>query len=86
LECQEERDVCSALNEAYSTVLEDVSSKNFSGAMQRIASLFENFEAFFNAVKVNTDNALVRENRYIILKKCLFLYEKVSDFSTIRKQ
>jgi glycyl-tRNA synthetase beta chain len=85
LECQEERDVCKALNAVYDTVLVDISGKDFLSAMQRIASLAEAFEAFFNAVKVNADNTLVRENRYVILGKCLSLYEKVSDFSLIRK-
>jgi glycyl-tRNA synthetase beta chain len=85
-ECQEERNVCNALNVMYNAVLEDINKKDFSSAMPKIASLFEDFEAFFNAVKVNADNALVRENRYTILKKCMFLYEKVSDFSKIRRQ
>ncbi|MDR0632541.1 MAG: glycine--tRNA ligase subunit beta [Holosporales bacterium] len=83
-EAQEEHNVCNALDAVYGAVLENVQNKDFLEAMRRISSLYESFENFFTAVKVNSDNLQVRENRYAILRKCLFLCENVSDFSKIR--
>lgn len=61
-----------------------VASEDFAGAMAALAKLRPAVDAFFDEVKVNDDNAQVRENRLKLLNEIRAATRAVADFSKIQ--
>jgi glycyl-tRNA synthetase beta chain len=61
-----------------------VAREDFVGAMGAIARLRPSVDAFFNNVRVNDDNARVRENRLKLLNEIRTATRAVADFSKIQ--
>ena len=57
--------------------------ENFEGAMRALAELRGPVDTFFEAVKVNDDDAKVRENRLKLLSEIRAATQTVADFSKI---
>ena len=58
-------------------------SDNFQAAMEHLAKLRAPVDAFFEAVQVNTDNAVVRRNRLNLLSEIRAICLSVADLSRI---
>jgi glycyl-tRNA synthetase beta chain len=61
-----------------------VASEDFAGAMSALAELRPAVDAFFERVKVNDDDAAVRENRLKLLNEIRAATRAVADFSKIQ--
>src|SRR6202165_4999110 len=61
-----------------------VANEDFAGAMSAMAKLRPAVDAFFDKVKVNDDNAQVRENRLKLLNEIRAATRAVADFSKIQ--
>ena len=79
----EEKALAEALAVAKRKIADDVSAENFTGAMAVMASLRKPVDAFFDKVKVNADDAAVRENRLLLLASLRAALHQVADFSKI---
>ena len=58
-------------------------AEDFAKAMASMAGLRAPIDAFFEAVQVNSDNAVVRRNRLNLLAMIRALVLKVADLSRI---
>jgi glycyl-tRNA synthetase beta chain len=74
-EADEERALFAALKQADTAIQPAMGSEDFAAAMAAMAALRAPIDAFFEAVQVNADNAIVRRNRLNLLgmirKVCL---------------
>ena len=61
-----------------------VAKEDFAAAMTAMAKLRPAVDAFFDKVKVNDDDAKVRENRLKLLNEIRAATRKVADFSKIQ--
>ena len=61
-----------------------VAREDFASAMTAIAKLRPAVDAFFDKVKVNDDDAKVRENRLKLLNEIREATRAVADFSKIQ--
>ena len=61
-----------------------VAKEDFAGAMAAMAKLRPAVDAFFDKVKVNDDDAAVRENRLKLLNEIRAATRAVADFSKIQ--
>jgi glycyl-tRNA synthetase beta chain len=61
-----------------------IAREDFVGAMSAIAGLRPSVDAFFSNVRVNDDNAAVRENRLKLLNEIRAATRAVADFSKIQ--
>lgn len=61
-----------------------VASEDFEGAMSHLANLRPSVDAFFEKVRVNDDDAKVRENRLKLLNEIRSATREVADFSKIQ--
>jgi glycyl-tRNA synthetase beta chain len=61
-----------------------VAVEDFAGAMSAMAKLRPAVDAFFDKVKVNDDDATVRENRLRLLNEIRAATRAVADFSKIQ--
>ena len=61
-----------------------VTQENFAAAMSAMAKLRPAVDAFFDKVKVNDDDARVRENRLKLLNEIRVATRAVADFSKIQ--
>ena len=61
-----------------------VMNEDFASAMGAIAKLRPAVDAFFDKVKVNDDDAKVRENRLKLLNEIRAVTRAVADFSKIQ--
>ena len=61
-----------------------VAKENFEAAMAAMAKLRPAVDAFFDKVKVNDDDAKVRENRLKLLNEIRAATRAVADFSKIQ--
>ncbi len=61
-----------------------VAEEEFAGAMSAMAKLRPAVDAFFDKVKVNDDDAKVRENRLKLLNEIRAATRAVADFSRFR--
>ena len=61
-----------------------VAKEDFAGAMSAMAKLRPAVDAFFDKVKVNDDDAAVRENRLKLLNEIRAATRAVADFSKIQ--
>ncbi|MGN6149797.1 MAG: glycine--tRNA ligase subunit beta [Rhizomicrobium sp.] len=79
----EEKMLAEALGNAEKAIAADVKAEKFVEAMGVMAKLRAPVDAFFDKVKVNDDDAKVRENRLRLLSRLRATLHLVADFSKI---
>ena len=83
LSSPEEKALAEALGSAEASIAADVKAEKFVEAMGVMAKLRAPVDAFFDKVKVNDDDAKVRENRLKLLSRLRATLHLVADFSKI---
>jgi len=78
-----EKALHAALATAISAIGPALDKEDFAAAMQQMAALRVPVDAFFEAVKVNADDAAVRVNRLSLLAGLRAALHRVADFSKI---
>ncbi|MGQ0566805.1 MAG: glycine--tRNA ligase subunit beta [Gemmobacter sp.] len=79
----EERALFAALDAAETVIAPAMRAEDFASAMQAMAGLRAPLDAFFTAVQVNTDNAVVRRNRLNLLHRIRTICGQVADLTKI---
>ena len=79
----EERALANAIDRARAEAGSAVANEDFAGAMSAMARLRPAVDAFFDKVKVNDDDAKLRENRLKLLNEIRAATRTVADFSRI---
>lgn len=82
-ETDEERALFAALDAAEPQIAAAMKAEDFPAAMSAIAALRAPIDAFFEAVQVNTDNAVVRRNRLNLLSRIREAGRLIADFGKI---
>ncbi|MES2291719.1 MAG: glycine--tRNA ligase subunit beta [Pseudomonadota bacterium] len=72
-----------ALKETKSLIAPELEGENFVAAMRHMAVLRVPVDAFFESVKVNAEDAAVRENRLHLLAALRAVIHQIGDFSKI---
>jgi len=72
-----------AVAQALPTVERLVAAHDFSGALERLASLKEPVDAFFDGVMVMAEDMAVRANRLALLSQLAALFNCVADISLL---
>jgi glycyl-tRNA synthetase beta chain len=80
----EEKALAKAIAEVGPEASAAVAKEDFAGAMAAMAKLRPAVDAFFDKVKVNDDDASVRENRLKLLNEIRAATRAVADFSKIQ--
>ena len=80
----EEKVLAKAIEQAKFGCREALAKEDFSAAMSAMAKLRPAVDAFFDKVKVNDDDAKVRENRLKLLNEIRAATRVVADFSKIQ--
>jgi glycyl-tRNA synthetase beta chain len=80
----EEKTLAKAIDQVKAEASAAVAKEDFAGAMSAMAKLRPAVDAFFDKVKVNDDNAKVRENRLKLLNEIRAATRAVADFSKIQ--
>jgi glycyl-tRNA synthetase beta chain len=80
----EEKTLAKAIGEVKAEASAAVAKEDFAGAMSAMAKLRPAVDAFFDKVKVNDDDAKVRENRLKLLNEIRAATRAVADFSKIQ--
>lgn len=80
----EEKTLAKAIDQVKTEASAAVGQEDFAGAMSAMAKLRPAVDAFFDKVKVNDDNAEVRENRLKLLNEIRVATRAVADFSKIQ--
>ncbi len=80
----EEKTLAKAIEQVKAEASAAVAKEDFSGAMSAMAKLRPAVDAFFDKVKVNDDDAKVRENRLKLLNEIRAATRAVADFSKIQ--
>jgi glycyl-tRNA synthetase beta chain len=80
----EEKTLAKAIDQVKTEASTAVTKEDFAGAMSVIAKLRPAVDAFFEHVKVNDDDAKVRENRLKLLNEIRAATRAVADFSKIQ--
>ncbi len=80
----EEKALAKAIGEVKAEASAAVAKENFADAMSAMARLRPAVDAFFDKVKVNDDDAKVRENRLKLLNEIRAATRAVADFSKIQ--
>ncbi len=80
----EEKALARAIAEVGPEASAAVAKEDFAGAMAAMAKLRPAVDAFFDKVKVNDDDAAVRENRLKLLNEIRAATRAVADFSKIQ--
>jgi glycyl-tRNA synthetase beta chain len=80
----EEKTLAKAIDQAKSEAEAAVAKEDFAAAMSAMAKLRPAVDAFFDKVKVNDDDAKVRENRLKLLNEIRAATRAVADFSKIQ--
>jgi len=78
-----EKALFAALTKAQAAIAPALEKEDFAAAMRQMASLRAPVDAFFESVKVNADDAKLRENRLHLLASFRAALHKVADFSRI---
>ena len=73
-----------AINDVKREASAAVANEDFAAAMSAIAKLRPAVDAFFDKVKVNDDDAKIRENRLKLLNEIRAAARTVADFSKIQ--
>jgi glycyl-tRNA synthetase beta chain len=79
----EEKTLAKAIDQVKTEASAAVAQEDFAGAMTAMAKLRPAVDAFFDKVKVNDDDAKVRENRLKLLNEIRAATRAVADFSRI---
>lgn len=80
----EEKALAAAIDQARAEAGTAVAKEDFAAAMSAMARLRPAVDAFFDKVKVNDDDAKVRENRLKLLNEIRAATRAVADFSKIQ--
>jgi glycyl-tRNA synthetase beta chain len=80
----EEKTLAKAIDQVKAEASAAVAREDFAGAMSAMAKLRPAVDAFFDKVKVNDDDARVRENRLKLLNEIRAATRAVADFSKIQ--
>ncbi|MDD1530602.1 glycine--tRNA ligase subunit beta [Bradyrhizobium sp. WBOS7] len=80
----EEKALAKAIDEVKAEAGAAVAKENFAAAMSAMAKLRPPVDAFFDKVRVNDDDAKVRENRLKLLNEIRSATRAVADFSKIQ--
>jgi len=80
----EEKQLARAITDVKREASDAVAKENFEAAMAAMAKLRPAVDAFFDKVKVNDDDAKVRENRLKLLNEIRAATRAVADFSKIQ--
>jgi glycyl-tRNA synthetase beta chain len=80
----EEKTLAKAIDQVKAEASSAVANEDFAGAMSAMAKLRPAVDAFFDKVKVNDDDAKVRENRLKLLNEIRAATRAVADFSKIQ--
>jgi glycyl-tRNA synthetase beta chain len=80
----EEKTLARAIDQVKADASAAVAKEDFAAAMTAMAKLRPAVDAFFDKVKVNDDNAKVRENRLKLLNEIRAATRAVADFSKIQ--
>ena len=80
----EEKALAKAIDQVKAEAGAAVAKEDFAGAMGAMAKLRPAVDAFFDKVKVNDDDARVRENRLKLLNEIRAATRAVADFSKIQ--
>jgi glycyl-tRNA synthetase beta chain len=80
----EENTLAKAIDEVKAEASAAVAKEDFAAAMSAMAKLRPAVDAFFDKVKVNDDDAKVRENRLKLLNEIRVATRAVADFSKIQ--
>ncbi|OZB14665.1 MAG: glycine--tRNA ligase subunit beta [Rhodobacterales bacterium 34-62-10] len=78
-----ERALFDALDQAESTIAPAMKAEDFATAMSAMAALRAPIDAFFTAVQVNTDNAVIRRNRLNLLSRIRSICLSVADLTRL---
>jgi glycyl-tRNA synthetase beta chain len=78
-----EKALFAALAQAKGKIAASLEKEDFAAAMQQMASLRPPVDAFFEGVKVNTEDRQMRENRLNLLASLRATLHQVADFSKI---
>ncbi|KPP93784.1 MAG: glycyl-tRNA synthetase beta subunit GlyS [Rhodobacteraceae bacterium HLUCCA08] len=79
----EERALFSALDAAEATIGPAMQAEDFADAMSAMAALRAPIDAFFEAVQINADNAVLRRNRLNLLSRIRAICLSVADLSRL---
>jgi len=79
----EEAALFTALDTAEATIARALAAEDFTTAMTAMAALRAPIDAFFTAVQINTDNAILRRNRLNLLHRIRATCGSVADLSRI---
>jgi glycyl-tRNA synthetase beta chain len=82
-ETDAERALFDALDQAESTIAPAMKAEDFATAMTAMAALRAPIDAFFTAVQVNTDNAVIRRNRLNLLSRIRSICLSVADLTRL---
>jgi glycyl-tRNA synthetase beta chain len=80
----EEKALASAIDQVKTEASAAVAKEDFASAMTAMAKLRPAVDAFFDKVKVNDDDAKIRENRLKLLNEIRAATRAVADFSRIQ--
>jgi len=80
----EEKTLAKSIDQVKAEAGAAVAKEDFAAAMSAMAKLRPAVDAFFDKVKVNDDNAAVRENRLKLLNEIRAATRAVADFSRIQ--
>jgi glycyl-tRNA synthetase beta chain len=78
-----EKALFAALENAQSAIAPALKNEDFAGAMRHLAALRVPVDAFFERVKVNAEDAKIRENRLHLLAALRAAIHEIGDFSKI---
>ncbi|MBR0834070.1 glycine--tRNA ligase subunit beta [Bradyrhizobium manausense] len=81
---EEEKALAKAIGEVKAEASAAVAKEDFAAAMRALAKLRSPVDAFFEKVRVNDDDAKVRENRLKLLNEIRSATRAVADFSKIQ--
>ncbi len=82
-ETDEEKALFAALDAAEAKIAPAMAEQDFATAMGAMAALRGPIDAFFEAVKINADNATVRRNRLNLLSRIRSICTSVADLTRI---
>jgi glycyl-tRNA synthetase beta chain len=82
-ETEAERALFQALDTAEAAITPAMKAEDFARAMSAMAALRAPIDAFFTAVQVNTDNAVIRRNRLNLLSRIRSICLSVADLTRL---
>ncbi|HAW47462.1 MAG TPA: glycine--tRNA ligase subunit beta, partial [Roseovarius sp.] len=72
-----------ALDAAEPQIAAALGSEDFAGAMSAMAALRAPIDAFFDAVQVNVENAVIRRNRLNLLSRIRHICLQAADLTRV---